>query len=60
MTKVVGVPVVVMWIHIMGGSIGGGSAGVGLEWGSGTCGEFPLYILERRCTVYLNCSPSSV
>ena len=36
-----GVPFEVMWSHVLGGSIGGVSATVGLEWGAGTCVALP-------------------
>ena len=31
-------PVVVLWRHSLENYIGGGSVGVGLGWGAGTCG----------------------
>ena len=44
----------VLWRHILGGYIGGGSAGVGLEWSAGTFGALHLHILAWRCPVYVN------
>ena len=58
--QVLGVPVVVLWSHSLGGSIGEVSSGFGLEWGAGTCGALPLHILAWICPVCLPCSPSSV
>ena len=55
--QVLDVPVVVLWSHSLGGSIGGGNAGVSLEWGAGTCGALPLHILEWRFPVCWPCSP---
>ena len=43
--KVIGVPFVVLWIHSLGDSIGGGCYGLGLRWGAGTCEALTLHIL---------------
>ena len=37
----IGVPFGVLWSHILGIYIGGGSAEVGLEWDAGTCVGLP-------------------
>ena len=39
--QALGVPLEVLWIHSLGGSIVGGSDTVGLEWGARTCGVIP-------------------
>ena len=58
--QVLGVLVVVMWSHILEGYMGGGSGGVGLDWGDGTFGALHFHILAWRFPVCLPCSPSSV
>ena len=39
--NVLGAPFEVLWRHSLGGSIGGGSAVLGLDWDDGTCGVLP-------------------
>ena len=50
--QMLGMKFVVLWSHSLGGSIGEGSAEVGLEWWSGTCQVFPLHICKDKMAPY--------